>query len=104
MVLSNRDRELQWKRGIHTNQHDKEVAITEMRDDHLRRTLDMFRNLKVKPLRREYRKRWRPRIEEVIDFMQREALFTAPTEKEQKVNLRATRAKKALEKYLSLKL
>jgi hypothetical protein len=102
--MDNKQRERRWKDGFHTDQNNRVIAIEKMTDDHLLRTMNMFSSLQVKPLRREYRKRWRRRVNELIGFMRREEQFRVPSLKEKALNRQATKARKALEKYLSLKL
>jgi hypothetical protein len=102
--MNNKQREQQWKEGLHTDQNDRVITIEKMTDDHLLRTMNMFSSLQVKPLRRVYRKRWRRRVNEVIDFMRREEQFRVPSSKEKALHRQATKARKVLEKYLSLKL
>jgi hypothetical protein len=75
-----------------------------MTEKRLANTIGSFPNLNAIPLRREFRRRWRVRVRAVIALMKDEEKFRAKTENEIVLNRQAAKARRVLEKYLSLKL
>lgn len=51
------ERERQWENGKHTTKNGDILKISEMTNEHLRRTIDYFDGYDTKPLLEELRKR-----------------------------------------------